>query len=265
MTAGPFVGFPGRAPGGASERKAYPRIMATEHDRFDELAVGHVLGGLPASDASDFRSHLTGCRDCRARVAELRDLASDLAAAERDELARARVKTEVARRQEGEAAATPAWNVSLRAVTALLVFAVLTTLALAFWNFQLRDQNAQLLDVTATREAILEGLASGTPVETTRSGGATGVVVVDATHVTADLAGLPTPAEDEVLVAWLLGDGPTDHYYREFSSRQLQEGRIAFRDPHRQTDRLVITLEDGPRGDEPAGRELVSAELSPRG
>ncbi len=36
--------------------------------------------------------HLLGCRDCRLRVAELRDIAADLAAAEREERAEARVR-----------------------------------------------------------------------------------------------------------------------------------------------------------------------------
>jgi anti-sigma factor RsiW len=74
--------------------------MADEHRRFEHLAVGHVLGGLDPVDAAEFRVHLTGCRDCRRRVAELRAIATDMAAAEREERAASRLQTEVARRTE---------------------------------------------------------------------------------------------------------------------------------------------------------------------
>jgi hypothetical protein len=239
--------------------------MAAEHDRYDELAVGHVLGGLPNADAAAFRSHLTGCRDCRARVAELRDLASDLAAAERDELARARVKTQVARRADGEPAGSPPWEVSVRALAVTLVVLLVGGVGLALWNFHLRDQNARLVDVTRAREAVLEGLATGTVVPASFSDGVTGLVVVDDTHVTVDLANLPGIDASQSLVAWLLGDTPADHYYRDLPPRRVVDGRLAFRDPHRQTDRLVVTVEEGEPGPEPAGRELVSAELTGAG
>ncbi len=235
--------------------------MASEHDRFEELAVGHVLGGLATSEAAEFRSHLTGCRDCRARVSELRDIASDLAAAEREELAQTRLKIDVARRELAPAVPDPAWSVSLRAVTLTLGVAVLLVVGLAFWNFHLRDQNAQLARVTDHRETILEGLAVGQQVPTELSGGVTGVVVVVGEDVVLDLAGLPELAADEMLVVWLLGDEPTDHYWMRFGPDDLSRGRLAVRDPHRGTATLVVTLEDGPPGEEPTGDRLVEAQL----
>jgi anti-sigma-K factor RskA len=237
--------------------------MDAGHDHFEQLAVGHVLGGLGADEAARFRSHLTGCRDCRARVAELRDIATDLAAAEREERARARVKTEVARRDDDrDTAVEPPWSVSTRALAVALAGTLLLVLGLAFWNFHLRDQNARLLAVTEAREEVLEGLATGTPVVVDLAAGVTGQVVADATDVTVDLAGLPTPGQDERLVVWLLGEAPTDHYWRGYRAGDLSDGRLALRDPHRGADRLVVTLEPlGELADEPTGRELVGADL----
>lgn len=235
--------------------------MAAGHQDFEELAVGHVLGGLEHDAAARFRSHLTGCRDCRARVAELRDIASDLQAAERDELAREQVKTEVARRQDGADPVDAAWLVPTRALSLAVAVAMVVALGLAFWNFHLRDQNAQLLEVTRAREAILDGLATGRSVPTERSGAVTGQVVVDATDLTVDLAGFPTVDADERLVVWLLGDDVTEHYWRAYGPGDLPEGRLAFRDPHRGADRLVVSVEEGELGDGPEGRELVTADL----
>lgn len=237
--------------------------MAAGHRHFEELAVGHVLGGLEHDDAARFRTHLTGCRECRARVAELRDIASDLKAAERDELSRAQVKTEVARRDTDDDPLEPSWVVPTRTVSVVVVTAVLVAVALAFWNFHLRDQNARLLEVTLAREAILDGLATGRPVPTELSGAVTGHVVADATDVTVDLAGLPDVTGDDRLVVWLLGEDATDHYWRRYGPGELTDGRLAFRDPHRDALRLVVTVEDD-LGDEPAGRELVAAELDQR-
>ncbi|MFP4235713.1 MAG: zf-HC2 domain-containing protein, partial [Nitriliruptoraceae bacterium] len=61
--------------------------MGEAHTRFESLAVGHVLGGLRPEQAREFRQHLRSCEGCRARVAELEQIASELAAAEREERA----------------------------------------------------------------------------------------------------------------------------------------------------------------------------------
>lgn len=237
--------------------------MAREHDRFEELAVGHVLGGLPASAASEFRSHLTGCRDCRARVAELRDIASDLAAAEREERDAARVKTETARRVDEDQEDVTAWAVPSRTIGLALGAVALILMGLAFWNFHLRDQAAVMAQVTETRESILEGLADGVLVPTETAPEVSGVVVRGETDVSLTLTGLPAPGQGQRLVVWLLGDTPQDHRWRGYGPGEVPTGRLAWRTPHEGAERLVVTLEAEPVGDEPSGRELVNATLSP--
>ena len=73
------------------------------HQRYERMAVGHVLGGLDEVDAAAFRAHLVGCRDCRKRVNELRDIASDLATAAREERAAVRSAIEVEKRTDQDA------------------------------------------------------------------------------------------------------------------------------------------------------------------
>lgn len=236
--------------------------MGREHDRYEELAVGHVLGGLVSSDATEFRTHLMSCRDCRARVAELRGIASDLAAAERDERHRSRVKTEVPRRTELEPDEVEPWRLPSRTVGAILGGIVLVLMSLAFWNFHLRDQAATLTELTRTREAILEGLADGELATTRLAPGVSGVVVSDAVDVSLTLTGLPTIEDGSRLVVWLLGETPEDHRWRGYAPGEVSQGRIAWRTPHGDARRVVVTVEDEPVGREPTGTHLVDAELA---
>jgi hypothetical protein len=65
------------------------------------MAVAHVLGGLDTEQGRVFRSHLLDCQLCRARVGELRAIASDLAGVEREERRELSAKSvETKRRQD---------------------------------------------------------------------------------------------------------------------------------------------------------------------
>ena len=147
-----------------------------DHAQFEELAVGHVSGGLSSNQAQVFRAHLLDCPQCRARVGELRAIASDLADVERDERRtrteepvqvkrRARVAT---REQEREQPPPPAGNRVVFIVG--LVFVVL----LSVWNFTLRSSNAQLqesLDAEIRATAIGNFGAPWTPAPDTAERG----------------------------------------------------------------------------------------------
>jgi hypothetical protein len=219
--------------------------MIEEHGKFERLVVGHVLGDLPDADASRFRAHLLGCRECRARVAELRDIAADLAAAERDELARAQVRTEAPRRVDRPDAELPTSGprITVRHVTVAVVVVVLLSTAMAFWNLYLRQANADYLAVVDDREATLEGLANGLPLEVELASGVSGLAVADGEQVSLTLAGIDPLADGEEVVAWFLGvedaEGGID------AIRLATAGQLAADDP------LAATLED------PGGTELV--------
>lgn len=73
------------------------------HRDYEGMAVAHVLGGLDEERGRVFRAHLLECSDCRARVGELRAIASDLAGVERS-----------ARREEQEEEASAALDTKRR-------------------------------------------------------------------------------------------------------------------------------------------------------
>jgi hypothetical protein len=208
------------------------------------LVVGHVLGDLPGTDASRFRSHLLGCRECRARVAELRGIAADLADAERDELARARVRTEAPRRVDRPDDPFPSGGprITVRHVTIATVVVVLLAAAMAFWNLNLRERSANYFAVAEDRGATLEGLANGVPLEVEFSPGTTGLVVADGQEVAITVSGVDAPDNGEVLVAWFLGVEGADGGVA--FTPLIGLGRV-------EGDVLAATVDD------PGGRELV--------
>jgi anti-sigma-K factor RskA len=235
------------------------------HERYEELAVGHVLGGLDAAAAADFRSHLLGCRDCRLRVAELRDLASDLAAAEREERARSQVRTEVARRPEDErerdAATPPASPIGVRHVTVATVVVVLLAAAMGFWNLHLRTASNTYASVAEYRGDTLRELASGVPVTAELATGVQGLVVVDGEQVAFTLDGLPRLADDERLVVWLTGTDEGAVPALRIPAFQVGSGVLAGHVADRGADELVITRQRGAPTDVPAGDVIVRADL----
>lgn len=219
--------------------------MTEEHGTFERLVVGHVLGDLPDTDASRFRAHLLGCRGCRARVAELRGIAADLADAERDELARARVRTEAPRRVDQPDASLPANGprITVRHVTIAAVVVVLLATAMAFWNLNLRLRSADYLEVVQDREDTLEGLANGLPLELELAAGISGLAVADGEQVALTLAGVDPPTEGEVLVAWFLGVEDVED--------GIDAVRVATAGQFGADEPLATTIDDS------GGRELV--------
>ncbi|MEX1177953.1 MAG: anti-sigma factor [Nitriliruptor sp.] len=231
------------------------------HERYEELAVGHVLGGLTAFDAAEFRSHLLGCRDCRLRVAELRDIAADLVAAEREERAEARVRTEVAQRTDEPDLEPPTPRVPSRLLGVGLALAIVVFGALAFWNLHLRTQLSATAMLVERQQTALAELASGVSVEVETVPPASGLVVVDGDEVAFSFVDLPPLAGTERYVVWMTGveDGGDSAVLiartadRQVAGAVVQDG----------AQELLITVEDGPRQPEaPTGREVASADLA---
>lgn len=235
-----------------------------DHDeRWDELALGHVLGGLADPDASDFRGHLAGCGQCRARVAELRSMASDLAAAEREERAshRLRTQTESRREVEEETESSPD-RLRRRAVVAVSVIA-LVLVVLSLWNAHLRSQNAALRDVASSHARTLTSIGAGTVVPVQTSGSVTGVVSVDGDRIAWSLGSLPTPAPGERLVVWVRDDdGIEDVAVYTPDQIESEDGRLASTVTVPDASRLVITVEAVVVPGQPVGPVVVEADLN---
>jgi hypothetical protein len=241
--------------------------MDDRHERYRQLAVSHVLGGLDADDAAAFRSHLQGCRDCRARVAELRGIASDLERAERDERARATVQTEVVRRtpdgQEVAEATEPSGpRIGIRQVTLAAVIVMLLAGAMAFWNLHLRTTNAVVVTVAEQHADTLEVLAAGTPVDVEAEHPVRGLAAIDGERVALTLTGVEE-AEGARLVAWLR-DGTGATPVAELQRRAVGEGTVALVVEDQDAEVLEITVERGELGERARGEQIASVRLRGR-
>ena len=227
--------------------------MADGHGHYQQLAVGHVLGGLGPDDAADFRSHLAGCRDCRARVAELRGIASDLERAERDERAREVVRTEVARREpEAHEAPASGSRIGVRHVTVAVVVVVFLAGAMAFWNLHLRTSNAVVTSVAEQHAQTLAVLASGIEVDVEADHPVGGIGAVDGDRVAVALTGVEVP-QDARVVAWLHGaDGPVAA--AQVVPAQIADSHLALVLEDADAGRLELSVEQGELGDRPAER-----------
>ena len=238
--------------------------MTDEHERYEQLAVGHVLGGLSTSDAAAFRSHLLGCRDCRSKVAELRGIASDLADAEREERSRETVRTELPRRTEDEPPVEGGGaRVTIRHVTVAVIVVVVLAVAMAFWNLHLRTAATAYLGLVQTQAETLEGLAAGVPVELDARDGVRGVATTDGDALSMSLTGLEPLADGEQLVAWFeaVPDGENVPPRRLAAGGQLEDGGIAATLETGGAARIVVTREVDPSVDEPTGTTVVEVSL----
>lgn len=266
LGAGPCAARRGRARCGIDHVRCV--IMSEgsgrSHDRFDQLAVGHVLGGLEAADAALFRSHLIACRACRSRVAELRSIAADLDAAEREEREATAVRTAVGAGAGEEAEVAPApppSRLTIRHVTALVVVVAVLGTLMAFWNLHLRTVADGYRQAATERAAILRELASGVSVPVELAEGLMATVVVDGDDVAFTLAGVPELDPGDVLVVWLVDAGAQPRSVLMAPAAAVDEGGIAGLTDDSGAVELIVTVERGQPGDEPLGVELLRATL----
>lgn len=231
------------------------------HERWDALALGHVLGGLPGADASEFRGHLVGCRQCRARVAELRSLASDLVAVEQEERATQRMRTQTEPRRELEDPVGEHTSDRRRwPVLAAIAVAAILLGGLSFWNAHLRAQQDRLVELAELQERTIAVLGAGSVVAARTSGSVTGVVSVDGDRLAYSLAGLPVPSRGQVLVVWLEVDDEL-HSRAVHPPQQVAEGRLASTLTAVGASRMLVTVESVDVPDAPVDEPIVEADL----
>ena len=238
--------------------------MSDQHEQYEQLAVGHVLGGLSVSDAANFRSHLLGCRNCRSRVAELRGIEAELADAEREERSREQVRTELPRRAEDQPAPQPPQSrITVRHVTVAAILVVALAGAMAFWNFHLRTVAASYLAAAESQAETLEGLAAGVPLELELAGDVTAAATTDGERVHLALEGIADLSEGEYLVAWLME--PADEQApqaRPLAGPGQPDGEVVA--ASLDTDgaqRLVVSRETDRSVERPTGPTVVEARL----
>lgn len=143
-----------------------------DHRDYEDLAVKHVMGGLGSVEASTFRSHLMDCEECRARVGELRTIANDLAAVERDER-RERAASQVETKRRAETTPVVEDELDVPQPSRLRPFAiagVVLIVLLSSWNFTLRGQVDGLRGALDAERTSMEVMNFGAPWETAIEG-----------------------------------------------------------------------------------------------
>lgn len=240
--------------------------MSQEHERWEALAVSHVLGGLDQDAASTFRRHLVGCAQCKAQVAELRDLAGSLEDAARDERAVQALQTR-ARREitaEDDLPEAEPTGVPVRVLVAVGLV-VLALVLLVTHNLHLQNRAAALDDRAERQAAVLSGLASGLAMDAVFSEGTSGIVVADGRRVSWTISELPVPTSEQRLVVWLL-QPETAAKRVTLAAAQVPDGEVIGTTRDDGLHQLVVTLEQvtetGDLPGEPTGTRYVEADLT---
>jgi len=237
-----------------------------DHERFEALAVAHVVGGLGRSDAGTFRQHLRACANCRARIVELRSIADELAEVARDARRRPEGPVPGRRVRNGpeEDATVPRvpWS---RAAT-VVVLAV-TVIALGFWNLHLRSAAATYFAEADERGRVIEVLARGEAVEVTVSADARGRAARDGDTVAVVVPDLGPLTGDERLVLWSSAPSAGEDG-TPWQARLLAVGPAARVDVVELVrvdgaTRIVVTIERGVLPTVPGADVVLSASLAP--
>ncbi|HEX2026628.1 MAG TPA: anti-sigma factor [Nitriliruptorales bacterium] len=239
--------------------------MGSSHERYEELALGHVLGGLRSDDAAEFRAHLVECRECRMRVAELRDIAADLAATEREERRRAAIATEVAQSEDGEGETSGRWaRLTSRLPHIGVALATLAVLGVMFWNYHLRQVSGEQDQLLVRWSQALAVLAQGEALPVQTRGEVTAVAAVEGDEVALVLTGIPAFGRDQLLYVWKEEDR-ADHAVAVEWARGPVEGPLSLVEELADADTLIVTLERAgvQAPEEPSDRELARVELGP--
>ncbi len=235
------------------------------HHEFEELAVQHVLGGLPREASSRFRDHLTSCSSCRLRVVELRDIAADLESAAREERVAANTKLETARREPPTVPASEPPRVSPEAVrNVIAVLALLFVVLLSFWNVHLGAVREALQGSLEVRGAVLDTLVEGELLDPDiRVRGMRALVAVDAGRVAIDASGVPQILEDRRVVLWSVDQAGTHRLLAQVGPAGAPDGRVVLHVEGVAGERLILSLESFPVGNTPQGTIVMEADLSP--
>jgi anti-sigma factor RsiW len=231
--------------------------MAT-HARFEQFALGHVLGGLERAQSEEFRSHLRSCADCRSRVAELRGISSTLDAAAREERRRGREESVTRRDRSGEVSVPE--RRSVFDLGRLLVILALVV-GVLFWNLHLRTTAATYFDIAEERGAILRDLAAGEIVAVTGPAADAARIAVASGRVIIVMTDAGPLESDERLVAWLQPQGSATQDRVVLAIGPRTDVEVGVRLQREAAVRVVVSRERGLLAGAPQGQQLVAALL----
>ncbi len=233
------------------------------HHEFEELAVQHVLGGLPQASSSRFRGHLAGCQSCRQRVVELRGIAADLESAAREERAAVNTKVETVRRDPPPAPDEPPGRISPEVVRNLIaVLALIGVAFLSFWNVHLTAVRQALVLSLDERGAVLDTLVEGELLEPQIFvRGMEALVALNGGEVAVDASGVPQVLSDRRVVLWSVDADGEHRVLAQVGPTGAPDGRVVLHVEGVTGERVLLTLESFPVGVTPQGTVVLSAEL----
>jgi len=228
----------------------------TDHDRYESLQAGYLLGALDAAEAADFERHLAGCDACRAELRWLTPALDVLAggveqltpperlrgrilgAIEADSPSRARVAQQPSRwRRLGVA------RVATGAAVAVALVAGLAG------GYALRGDSEP-----ATQLATVPVEATSPAVQTS------GSVVASDDVWRLDLSDMPELRTGDVYQVWLRrGDRVSPSV--TFVPSQGRDAQVLLPANVASADELLITREPAGGSREPTSAPLVSATL----
>lgn len=229
------------------------------HRHFEEMAVGHVLGGLDVDQGRVFRAHLLECSDCRARVGELRAIASDLAGVERDERRQRSAKAVETKSRESadldDVVREPGHGLAGRW---LLVALVAVLVGLSAYTFVLRGNLSRAEQALERRLEASQALEFGQAVPLGfRAPGVAGSVKVHDDRVVVLAEGLDRTTSFSVYLVEDDGENVTTVAHHRLDTR---DGDVFVLLPWRGSeDRLLIT--EASSGFDPEGQLVLEAVL----
>lgn len=237
----------------------------SDHAAWEELAAGYAVNALEPEDEHAFAEHLRGCDVCKATLAEMQQVAGDLAyAAEPDEpppdLRRRILDAAAAERRPRAPGSVPVvtspaqqradrtWWPRLPAVAG--VAAGLVILALAGWNVTLRGDNDARQAALDRRTAALRCLAAADTPKFDLSGNtgqhAKTCLAGGSAYVVADNID-PNDTARNVYVLWWMDAGSVPHAVERFDVES--DGTAVFELPLNVTPTdvhaMAISLEPG--------------------
>jgi hypothetical protein len=233
------------------------------HRPYEDMAVAHVLGGLDSDQGRIFRAHLLECSDCRARVGELRAIASDLATVERDERRERSAKAvETKRRQEEEQQVEPPSTRPVpRWALGVLVLALVGALAYAV---VLRGNVDRLEQALVDRLDASAALEHGEELDVRFSAaGVTATAKANGNRIVLLMEGMDSGTAYGVYLVDDQGSSGAQTIYR--NPLVARDGKVFVLLPLQgPEDRLVVTAVEGGMALEPDGRRVFEVAIPPR-
>jgi hypothetical protein len=141
-----------------------------------------------------------------------------------------------------------------------MVVVLVLAAGVGFWNLHLRTVVGAYESAVASQSDALRDLASGVLIDAELADGVTGRMVATDERLAFTLAGLDVDADDVVTVWTTDADGVTTMATvapGDVLDGGTYAGVVAVDD----VTAVTITLESGPPGAQPAGRELARSDL----